>query len=211
MKPRHLPKDNELSHGFSLLELLIVVTITSLTAVWVLPDFSRRIAQAKVDRYTRNIESGLLSLRARMGAIKGSCEIDFSERSDFIAGQFSAPERLIERQQGNGTLSSKDALRKCREGYLDDPQVNNQAFRLVHLEGTQERDSVEVSVQTPTFAFTPPGTTANASAMTILIRSKHTTGLSSNKIARIRCVQINGNGQVFAGSWESTTEQCLSD
>ena len=47
--------------------------------------------------------------------------------------------------------------------------------------------------------------------MTILIRSKHTTGLSSNKIARIRCVQINGNGQVFAGSWEGTTEQCLSD
>ncbi len=211
MKPRHLPKDNEPSHGFSLLELLIVVTITSLTAVWVLPDFSRRIAQAKVDRYTRNIESGLLSLRARMGAIKGSCEIDFSERSVFIAGQFSAPERLIERQQSNGTLSSKDALRKCREGYLDDPQINNQAFRLVHLEGTQERDSVEVAVQTPTFAFTPPGTTANASAMTILIRSKHTTGLSSNKIDRIRCVLINGNGQVFAGSWEGTTEQCLSD
>ena len=47
--------------------------------------------------------------------------------------------------------------------------------------------------------------------MTILIRSKNTTGLSSNNNARIRCVQINGNGQVFAGSWEGTTEQCLND
>ena len=84
---------NKTIHHTVLLLEFIVVVIRSLTTVWVLPDFLKELRKPR-SIATRNIESGLLSLRARMGAIKG-CEIDFSERSDFIAGQFSSPERLM--------------------------------------------------------------------------------------------------------------------
>ena len=66
--------------GFTLLEVIVVLIIIGLTSSWAIPNFHRSLLQGKVDRYMRNVESGLFSLRARMGAIKGSCLIDFGER-----------------------------------------------------------------------------------------------------------------------------------
>ena len=99
-----------------------------------------KFLQGKIDRYMRNVESGLFSLRARMGAIKGSCLIDFGERSNFSVGKFVKAEQLLERQQQDGSLSSDDALSKCRNSYSGDTQIDPETFRLVNLEGSQERD-----------------------------------------------------------------------
>ena len=204
------------NEGFTLLELIVVVVIVGLTAVWALPDFRRGIAQSKVDRYTRNIESGLFSLRARMGAIKGSCQINFTDRSGFSEGRFAAPEDLLERQQADGSLSDEDALKSCRESFADDTNINAEAFRLVNMEGSRERDSVEIALKTDSYSFTPPGTTANANDLTILIRSKQseTAGIL-NSLAKVlptrtRCILVTGNGQVFSGTWSDEEEECLS-
>ena len=89
--------------GFSLSELLVVVVIVGLTTAWSVPNIQRNLAQAKVDRYWRNVETGLFNLRARMGAFKGSCEIDFSVRDSFALNSFVAPEALLESLQADGS------------------------------------------------------------------------------------------------------------
>lgn len=202
------------NQGFTLLEVIVVLIIVGLTSSWAIPSFHRSILQGKVDRYMRNVESGLFSLRAQMGAIKGSCLIDFGERSGFSIGKFVPAEQLLERQQQDGSFSTTDALKKCRNSYLGDTQINAETFRLVNLEGSRERDSVEVALKNQTYSFTPPGTTANANKMTILIRHRSTnrtsnpTTLSINK-TRTRCVEVSGNGQVFSGTWVEKTNQCM--
>ena len=87
------------SRGFTLIEVVVVLIILAMTSSWAIPNFHRSILQGKVDRYMRNVESGLFSLRAHMGAIKGSCLIDFGERSNFTVGKFVPAEELLERQQ----------------------------------------------------------------------------------------------------------------
>ena len=214
MKQSDCKSDFKNQHkGFTLTEVLVVLIIVGLTSSWAIPNFHRGILQGKVDRYMRNVESGLFSLRARMGAIKGSCLIDFGERSRFSIGEFLPAEQLLERQQLNGTLSTNDALKQCRESYAGDAQVNAETFRLVNLEGSPERDAVEVALKTQTYSFTPPGTTANANAMTILIRVKGSntsvgSTISSNSKIRTRCVEVSGNGQVFSGTWSQNTNLC---
>ena len=200
------------NRGFTLIEVVVVLFILAMTSSWAIPNFHRSILQGKVDRYMRNVESGLFSLRAQMGAVKGSCLIDFGERSTFTAGQFMPAEELLERQQKNGALSSEDALKKCRNSYKGDPQINAEKFRLVNLEGSRERDSVEVALTNQTYSFTPPGTTANPGKITILIRAKKTNSnpatLSTSKI-RTRCVEVSGNGQVLSGTWSEQSNQCM--
>ena len=83
--------------GFTLLEVIVVLIIIGMTSSWAIPNFHRSLLQGKIDRYMRNVESGLFSLRARMGAIKGSCLIDFGERSNFSVGKFVKAEQLLER------------------------------------------------------------------------------------------------------------------
>ena len=70
---------NKAYNGFTLLEVIVATTIVAMTTVWTIPEFQRNAAQAKVDRYTKNLESGLFSIRARMGAIQESCEINFHQ------------------------------------------------------------------------------------------------------------------------------------
>ena len=198
--------------GFTLLEVIVVLIIIGMTSSWAIPNFHRSLLQGKIDRYMRNVESGLFSLRARMGAIKGSCLIDFGERSNFSVGKFVKAEQLLERQQQDGTLSSDDALSKCRDSYSGDTQIDAETFRLVNLEGSQERDSIEVALRNQTYSFTPPGTTANANKMTILIRAKKISsnpGALSSSNTRTRCVEVSGNGQIFSGTWSEQSNRCL--
>ena len=70
-------QDLAATKGFTLLELIVVCAIIALTSAWSVPEFRRGIAQAQVDRYAKNIESGLFSFRAKTGAFKESCKIDF--------------------------------------------------------------------------------------------------------------------------------------
>ena len=79
-----------------------------------------------------------------MGAFKGSCEIDFSVRDSFALNSFVAPEALLESLQADGSRTADDVLAECRQRFVGDAGVNENALRLVNLEGTSERDAVEV-------------------------------------------------------------------
>ncbi|WP_028952543.1 Tfp pilus assembly protein FimT/FimU [Synechococcus sp. CC9616] len=205
------------SEGFSLLELIVAAVIISMTAVWATPEFRRGMAQAKVDRYTKNLEGGLFSIRAKMGAIKESCKIDFAASPKFKVNAFTHPINLLEVQEDNGTRRKTHALSGCiAQIDADDvnQELNSSAIRLVNLEGSRERDSVEVSASAATFAFTPPGTTANDNDVTILIRSVEseqpwaTKNDGSSRLVT-RCIEVTGNGQIFSGRWDAN--RCIEN
>ena len=71
------PRETEES-GFTLLELIVVISIISLTLAWALPQFRRRIDKSSVQTFTQALVSGLYSLRARQGTDGSGCDIGFS-------------------------------------------------------------------------------------------------------------------------------------
>ena len=54
------------STGFTLLELLVAITIVGILSAYGLMSSWRNITQGEVDRYTQFVESGLFNLRARL-------------------------------------------------------------------------------------------------------------------------------------------------
>ena len=220
------------AQGFSLLELIVVVVIVGIASVWAIPDVRRGIVQAKVDRYTSNVESGLFNFRARMGATKESCTIDFSNISSFNTTDFHDAPLLLEQKptvsSTNNTRDTSDPLYRCNytsgdfnDMISDSSELTSQseaearmdqvaaAVRLVNLLGSEESRNMEVRALSTTYSFTPPGTSINANSMTLLIRSKETGQDWSKKddgTSRLvtRCIEVSGNGQVFSGKWNGS-------
>lgn len=211
---------NQVHSGFTLLELIVATTIVVMTTAWTIPEFQRNAAQAKVDRYTKNLESGLFSIRARMGAIKESCEINFNgalNNPGFSTEKYYAPSDLIEVKQDDGSSRADHALAGCINEILAkdiNQELRAESIRMVNMEGTRERNAVVVRSMAETFSFTPPGTTANDNDMTILIRSVEALkpwATKTNGSSRLvtRCIEVTGNGQIFSGRWISN--QCLEN
>ena len=48
--------------GFSLLEVLITITIVSIISAYAIPTYRRNLSQGHVDRYTQFLKTGLFSL-----------------------------------------------------------------------------------------------------------------------------------------------------
>lgn len=211
MLVRHQHQRDE--SGFSLLEMIVAAVIVGMTTAWAIPEFQRGIAQSKVDRYTKNVESGLFSIRALMGAYKESCEINFmggaQSGSSFSINSFYTPAELLEVKKDDGSRRENHALEECIQVIQSralTQDFNPNQIRMVNMEGSRERNDVLVASTSATFSFTPPGTTANDNDMTILIRSKQATqpwATKSDGTSRLitRCVEVTGNGQIFSGQW----------
>ena len=207
--------------GFSLIEMIVTVAILSIATATILPIVTRNRWQADVDQYALQLETGLYGLRAKLGANKTSCTIDFSSTYTFLS-----PEEIVEfsqKNQKNQTnfvccdstiVTAKEASGQgsdCRYqgdkiGDLTGNPLNN--LRLVQLESSSASKSVLVAVSRTDFGFTPPGTTANAGTLTFLLC--HNRALSENDSTQcvesqnrlnIRCVQIDGTGGISRGRW----------
>ena len=61
-----LENHKKINGGFTLVEMIVVITIVGLATTWALPQFKRSLEQSKVDRYTQNLESGLFNLKTRL-------------------------------------------------------------------------------------------------------------------------------------------------
>ena len=68
-------------NGFSLVEMLIAVSILATSTAVTVPIIARNQWQVDVDRYALQLESGLYGLRAKLGSRKTSCSIFWIQRT----------------------------------------------------------------------------------------------------------------------------------
>ena len=208
------------TNGFTLIEMVVALSLLSIATAATVPTIARNRWQKDVDGYAIKLESGLLDLKAKLGKQKTSCEIEFP-----TAYSFQTPENLVEfSQQASGNTTTMQCCNSEISKLINDPECSNGApgyslstltgrdqdnLRMVQYESTPESKSVRVAVSTTNFGFTPPGTTLNAEQITFLIC--HEQSLSPNdstacvadqKKLDIRCVQIDGTGEVASGIWK---------
>ena len=202
--------------------LAILGTATAVTV----PIVGRNRWQVDVDRYASQLESGIYSLRAKLGSRKTSCSMVFP-----AAYSFKTPETITEFSQGRNTtsfdccdseISQLTNDPNCAEGHAGNKlsEITGRPLdnlRLVQQESAPESKHVRVAVSTRNFGFTPPGTTAEAGTLTFLIC--HRRGLSGEDPTHciadqerlsIRCVQIDGTGAIERGTWINNTSSAGS-
>ena len=200
------------STGFTLLELLVTITIVGILSTYGLISTWRTMAQGEVDRYTQFVESGLFNLRARLTQYKRSCVLDLN--TDLATNRWGEPGEILEFQQADGSQSNSIRLRCC-----DDPvtfeniqctaaELNGQPqYRFLKIEGTPESKQVEVSALQPEYEISTGGISTSGGTLTILIRS---TFAAADPRLRTRCVEISGSGNLFSGTWDEETTSCNS-
>ena len=217
--------DKQSETGFSLVEVIVALAIlTSSTAVTV-PIIARNRWQVDVDRYATQLESGLYSLRAKLGSRKTSCSMTFP--SEF---RFLEPAMITEFSQGKNStsfnccdseISSLINDEDCAVGHpghqlseITKRPLDN--LRIVQTESTPESENVRVAVSTTNFGFTPPGTTAEAGTLTFLICHQKSTSdadptscIPGKNRLNIQCVQIDGTGSVERGRWLNQAESAV--
>ena len=185
--------------GFSLLELLVVLIIVTLGTSWAIPQYRRQLALNQLDQYTQQIESGLFSLRARQSSEGTSCEINFN--SNFVGTSnttsgFGAPADLVELSH----LTDQQRIQRlecCDATQCDwDPP-----YRLMDQENTAVSRNVELKVSEANYSLSPPGTSTDANALVLLVRSTN-WNQDPERPLPLRCVKFSTTGHLHRGSWE---------
>ena len=199
------------STGFTLLELLVAITIVGILSTYGLMSTWRNITQGEVDRYTQFVESGLFNLRARLTQYKRSCVLDLTTDLTTI-NTWGEPEKILEFQQADGSQSNAIRLRCCEDPVTFEniqctaAELNGQPkYRFLKIEGTPESKQVEVSARQSEYEISPAGISTSGGTLTILIRSK-----AADPRLRTRCVEISGSGNLFSGTWDEGSNSCYS-
>ena len=207
-----MPSHRGTSKGFTLVELVITTIIISMISAWALPNFTRRIRQGEVDRYTQTIETGLFSLRNQLGITRHNCTLHFPSRN-----RYQSPWNLLELQQPNGS-AAPDKRISCSGSSLGE-EIDNlnglpASYRAIQREGTPESNAVEVAVSTNSFELSPPGMSVDTGELTIRIRSlsQNNSDTQSQNRSRLitRCIKMSGTGFIMSGNWDDQNNQCIS-
>ena len=208
------------TNGFTLIEMVVTAALLGIAAASTAPVISRNRWQGDVNRYALELETGLMSLKAKLGQQKTSCLITFAETFSF-----QNPNQLVEfssKNEANNTrmqccnseISELASDPDCESGYPGHQiaELTGRAqdnLRLVQHESTPASKAIRVAVNKDNFGFTPPGTTANSEQITFLVchqkalsQNNPTTCIPEQNKLSIACVQIDGTGDVTNGTWE---------
>ena len=197
-------RDNP-SQGFTLLELLVVMAIVGIFSTYGIFSLRRNVAQGQVDRYTQFVETGLFSLRARLGRFKRGCELYLDQ--DLSTNTWGPPWKLLEFQQPDGSQSNSTRLKCCDDDITGEQIECTPRYRLLTMEGTRESKQVEVSTPQAYYELSTAGTSTSGENLTILIRSINS---AKEPQLRTRCVELSGSGHIHSGTWNQDADFCDS-
>lgn len=189
------------SHGFSLLELLIVAVIVVIGTTWSIPQYRRQLALSRLDQYTQQIESGLFSLRARQSAEGTSCQLLFNPSHvgiDNIENGYGRPSDVLElshltQQQRHQRLECCDST-ECQ---WESP------YRLLSQENTEASKVVEIKSSESEYSLSPPGTSTDGNDLILLVRSI-SWNQDPERPLPLRCIQLSTTGHLHRGTWEES-------
>ena len=196
---------NNPSQGFTLLELLVVIAIIGIFSTYGIFSFRRNVAQGQVDRYTQFVETGLFSLRARLGRFKRGCELYLDQ--DLSTNTWGPPWKLLEFQQPDGSQSNSTRFKCCYDEITEEQIECTPRYRLLTMEGTRESKQVEVSTPQAYYELSTAGTSTSGENLTILIRSINS---AKEPQLRTRCVELSGSGHIHSGTWNQDADFCDS-
>ena len=205
---------NNPSQGFTLLELLVVIAIIGIFSTYGIFSFRRNVAQGQVDRYTQFVETGLFSLRARLGQFKRSCILDLDK--DLSTNTFGPPWKLLEFQKPDGSQSKSERMKCCNHPTTDEARrctsedlSGKASYRFLTMEGTRESKQVEVKTPQAYYELSTAGsaTSEKNQNLTILIRSINS---AKEPQLRTRCVELSGSGHIHSGTWNQDADFCDS-
>ena len=189
--------------GFTLIEMIVVITIVGLATTWALPQFKRSLEQSKVNRYTQNLESGLFNLKTRLQKASKKCTF-FDGISNQLINTYTKPDQLIELNEFNSTERGKylDCLIDERDTGLE----SETPFRFLQREGTPDKNNVEVLTSIKSYKLNNLGANTEGKDITLRVRSNQwetDTRLST------RCIVFSGNGHLYRGTWSYTNSGCF--
>ena len=204
-------RDNP-SQGFTLLELLVVMAIVGIFSTYGIFSLRRNVAQGQVDRYTQFVETGLFSLRARLGRFKRGCELYLDQ--DLSTNTWGPPWKLLEFQQPDGSQSNSTRFKCCYDEITEEQREctpedlsGKASYRFLTMEGTRESKQVEVSTPQAYYELSTAGTSTSGENLTILIRSINS---AKEPQLRTRCVELSGSGHIHSGTWNEDADFCDS-
>ena len=204
-------RDNP-SQGFTLLELLVVMAIVGIFSTYGIFSLRRNVAQGQVDRYTQFVETGLFSLRARLGRFKRGCELYLDQ--DLSTNTWGPPWKLLEFQQPDGSQSNSTRFKCCYDEITEEQREctpedlsGKASYRFLTMEGTRESKQVEVKTPQAYYELSTAGSSTGGENLTILIRSRDSAKESQ---LRTRCVELSGSGHIHSGTWNQDADFCDS-
>ena len=204
-------RDNP-SQGFTLLELLVVMAIVGIFSTYGIFSLRRNVAQGQVDRYTQFVETGLFSLRARLGRFKRGCELYLDQ--DLSTNTWGPPWKLLEFQQPDGSQSNSTRFKCCYDEITEEQREctpedlsGKASYRFLTMEGTRESKQVEVKTPQAYYELSTAGTSTSGENLTILIRSINS---AKEPQLRTRCVELSGSGHIHSGTWNEDADFCDS-
>tara|TARA_B100000674_G_C37974188_1_gene978477 strand:- start:1696 stop:2322 length:627 start_codon:yes stop_codon:yes gene_type:complete len=189
--------------GFTLLELLVVISIVLVGSSWVIPQYRRQLILSYLDRYSQQIESGLFSLRSRQSAEGTSCEISINPSlvgTDNTTSGFANPSEVLELNH----LDSKE--RKERLNCCDATSCSwDPPYRLISQEGSRSSKEVEVKFSQEKYLISPPGMSTDSNPLIILVKASSKNDDPLRPLP-IRCIKLSTAGHLHRGTWEKS--QC---
>ena len=189
--------------GFTLLELLVVISMILIGSSWVIPQYRRYLILSHLDQYSQQIESGLFSLRSRQSSEGASCEIRIN--SSFVGTEdtnsgFAKPRDVLELNH----LDSKE--RKERLNCCDATSCSwDPPYRLISQEGSRSSKDVEIKFSQEKYLISPPGMSTDSNSLIILVKASSKNDDPLRPLP-IRCIKLSTAGHLHRGTWEKS--QC---
>ena len=82
---------NKNSKGFTILELIVAAVIITVATGLTIPNYTNRVKQGVVDRYSRAVEAGFFSFQNDIKSYRTSCKIRFKKPNLWLT-----PNELLE-------------------------------------------------------------------------------------------------------------------
>ena len=198
---------NKQEAGFSLIELMVAVLISTIAAMAVIPALQTRFRQAAVDSYAQKIEAGLTQLKANMIGRQDTCIIRFPNGAGGEA-EFTPTDldRLrIQEEAMNG--EEADCPKPSKMGGRTMPTTK---LRLLNIKNTQndyDNEDLKILISPDAIAINTIGGVASLAqgSEPLIIRVRSDTLHRQNK-GQERCVVMQPTtGEINSGSWNGST------
>lgn len=201
------PDVSQLNHGFSVVELLVVVIIAVIGGISAMPQLYQRFKQASVDSYSNRLESGLASLKSNLLSRQTKCKIRFPSAASRTQG--ITPQQLERVILDHPSDCPKPQPIQNWNGQR--LHMKSTDLRLVNLKGLssqKENEDLRIVVTPATVEITTVGGVAapaagsNQQPLTLRVYSQ---ALRQQGKGFERCLQLEVmTGAIIRGTWNGS-------